>query len=344
VVALKAEKGEKMRFIPGAAKFAVAAASLAVLLLAAPAGAVVGGTSDTDNSYANVGVLQLNVDGEWSDFCSGTLVRPDVVLTAAHCTDFLVEEGSDGFGPDDLRISFDPQGDAPYYSVDHIVVHPDWFTAGPCFGNSKHACLAPPAEDIALVFLDETVDGVTPAPIAEEGYLDTLDLKSETFTVVGYGTDAFITGSAASPKAITVFDGVRSYRDVSSIAAQDAFPDRFLKITAGVVLRRFRRPTVRRRHHRCAQYVDIQLPLLRAKPGVSPRLGSRSGVSGHLSVRKDVPARADLDSARAGGSDRLRDDGAEDSWSGGGRMSLAGFSLVSRHGGLDRDASVDSPD
>src|SRR5215203_5572020 len=172
-----------------------AAATLAVLLLAAPAGAVIDGTSDTANTYANVGVLQLNVDGEWFDFCSGTLVRADVVLTAAHCTDFLVEEGSDGFGPDDLRISFDPEGDAPYYTVDYIVVHPDWFTAGPCFGNSKHACLAPPAEDIALVFLSESVDGVTPAPIAEEGYLDTLDLKSETFTVVGYGTDAFITAS-----------------------------------------------------------------------------------------------------------------------------------------------------
>jgi S1-C subfamily serine protease len=84
------------------------------------------------------------------------------------------------------------------------------------------------------VFLDEPVAGVTPAPIADEGYLDTLDLKSETFTVVGYGTDAFITGSAASPKAITVFDGIRSYRDVTAIPAQDAFPDRFLKITAGV--------------------------------------------------------------------------------------------------------------
>jgi Trypsin len=206
----------------------------AVLLLAAPAGAVIDGTSDTANKYANVGVLQLNVEGEWFDFCSGTLVRADVVLTAAHCTDFLVEEGSDGFGPDDLRISFDPEGDAPYYSVDHIVVHPDWFTAGPCFGNSKHACLAPPAEDIALVFLDESVAGVTPAPIAEKGYLDTLDLKKETFTVVGYGTDEFITGSAASPKAITVFDGIRSYRDVTAIVAKDAFPDRFLKITAGV--------------------------------------------------------------------------------------------------------------
>ena len=105
-------------------------------------------------------------------------------------------------------------------TVDHIVVNPDWFTAGPCIGNSKHRCLASPAEDIALVFLDAPVTGVTPAPIAEAGYLDRLNLKSETFTVVGYGTDAFITGSAASPKAITVFDGVRSYRDVTAIAAK----------------------------------------------------------------------------------------------------------------------------
>src|SRR5215218_10446099 len=223
-----------MRLIGSATTLAAAVAAAAMLLLAGPAGAVIGGTSDTSNQYANVGVLQLHVDGEWFDFCSGTLVRRDVVLTAAHCTDFLVEEGSDGFGPDDLRISFDPEGDAPYYTVDYIVVHPDWFIAGPCFGNSKHACLAPPAEDIALVFLDESVAGVTPAPIAEEGYLDTLDLKNETFTVVGYGTDEFVTGSGASPMAITVFDGIRSYRDVTAIVAQDAFPDRFLKITAGV--------------------------------------------------------------------------------------------------------------
>ena len=224
-----------MRLLHGCARLAAAATAMVVLLLAAPAGAVIEGTSDTSNQYANVGVLQLNLGtAGWFDFCSGTLVRADVVLTAAHCVDFLVEEGTDGFGPDDLRISFDPEGDAPYYTVDHIVVHEGWAEAPACIGNSKHRCLAPPAEDIALVFLDTSVAGVTPAPIADLGYLDELDLKSETFTVVGYGTDAFITGSAASPKAITIFDGVRSYREVTAIAGHDAFPDRFLKITAGV--------------------------------------------------------------------------------------------------------------
>jgi hypothetical protein len=46
--------------------------------------------------------------------------------------------------------------------------------------------------------------------------------------ILGRGSSFF------SAKAITVFDGIRSYRVVSAIAAQDAFPDRFLKITKGV--------------------------------------------------------------------------------------------------------------
>jgi S1-C subfamily serine protease len=94
--------------------------------------------------------------------------------------------------------------------------------------------LAPPAEDIALVFLDSTVAGVTPAPIAGPTYLAGLDLTKATFTAVGYGADGFVTGTVISNHPIVLDDGIRSYRDVTAITEHDAFPDRFLKITQSV--------------------------------------------------------------------------------------------------------------
>jgi len=228
-----------MRSYPGAKRVVVAGIVLLMSLgLVQPAAAILEGTDDTANQFESVGMLQLQVGtDQWAAFCSSTLVAPDVVLTAAHCTDFFTAPvGAPGLGADDLRVSFAvaPDESSTYYVADHIVVNPDWLTAGPCRGNSKHLCLASPHEDIALVFLQESVAGVTPSPIAGPGYLDALDVTSETFTVVGYGTDDFVTGSALSPKAITLFDGVRSFREVTAINTHDAFPDRFLKITAGV--------------------------------------------------------------------------------------------------------------
>lgn len=216
-----------------------AVAVLVCLVVPGSAGAVVDGTDDTANTFESVGALQLAFDGEWFDFCSGTLVAEDVVLTSAHCVDFFTAAvgDPDGLGVDDIRVTFDPTPDetSTYYSVESLAIHPDWLEREiPQPSNSKHEYLKPGNEDIALIFLTEDVVGVQPSPIADADYFDGVDLSSETFTVVGYGTDAYITGSVAAPNAIVDYDGDRSYRDVSLITEHDAFPDRFLKVTAGV--------------------------------------------------------------------------------------------------------------
>jgi V8-like Glu-specific endopeptidase len=216
---------------------AIVTAALAVCLalLATPAGAVIGGQEDTTNIYENVGLWQLEYQGEWFGFCSGTLVAENVVLTAAHCMDFFDVPG--GLSHEDLRITFDPTpgADSTYYYVERIVVHPDWFDRPQLMGNSKRLGLAPPAEDMALVWLTESpteVEGIQPAPIVGAGELDQLDLTSETFTVVGYGIQGFVTGSAMSRGPVVLDSGNRNYKAVSVINEHEAFADRFLKITA----------------------------------------------------------------------------------------------------------------
>lgn len=211
-----------------------------MLATTVPAAAVLDGTTDSEGRFDNVGVLQLRFDGQWSGFCSGVLVAPDLVLTAAHCTDFFTQVAGDPeqLGPDDWRVSFDaaPDEGSTYYYAARFEVHPDWLasTSGPARGNSKQSFLKEGQEDVALVHLAESVDGVVPAPVADTGYWDGLDPADETFTFVGYGIDGFVTGSAFSSRAIVVDDGARSYRDVSLVTTQDLFPDRFFKITASI--------------------------------------------------------------------------------------------------------------
>src|ERR671912_703495 len=67
-----------------------AAVLIASLLKPVPVGAITYGFVDTNNTYSNVGAFIVeSPSGEIFPICSGTLITPDVFLTASHCTQFF---------------------------------------------------------------------------------------------------------------------------------------------------------------------------------------------------------------------------------------------------------------
>ena len=163
--------------------------------LTAGVGAITYGTPD-GNAHPNVGLLIARIDGAYYALCSGTLVAPDVFLTAGHCTALIDEFEADTF------VTFTS---APPFSIASFLpgtphTHPD-------FGTSF-----PNTADIGVVVLDDPVLSITPARIPSAGYLDDLStrrgLNDVYFTHVGYGTQSI--------RPIFVSEIVR-YQGVSSL-------------------------------------------------------------------------------------------------------------------------------
>jgi len=138
------------------------------LLAAAPAAAQIVGGSETDGFEATVALLQDLGGGSANFFCSGTLIRPDVVLTAAHC--LIYEPDFVYFGPEPFG------GGGIYVDGAGFEIHPDW----------DGLVDGPPDSDIAVVFLDAPV--VFAAPVRER--IDDLSsLSSGSVLYVGFGTN-----------------------------------------------------------------------------------------------------------------------------------------------------------
>jgi V8-like Glu-specific endopeptidase len=144
----------------------LAAAAAATLVPAVPASAITDGKVD-GNRHPNVAGL-VNAtqysDGTWL-YCSGTLISPTVVLTAAHCDD-------DGAR---TRVTFDQA----YQAGD--TVYKGTFQSDPAYNQTQSD-----PHDIAVVVLDKAVSGITPAKLPKAGSLSGLS-GDQQFTSVGYG-------------------------------------------------------------------------------------------------------------------------------------------------------------
>ena len=142
------------------AVLALAALGAAALTLAGPASAITNGAPD-GSAHPYVGGLVADTaysDGTWI-YCSGTLISPTVFLTAAHC-----DEGGTGR----VRVTFSSayhDGDKTYSGS----FHADPAYPGPT--SNPH--------DAAVVVLDQTVTGITPALLPAAGSLSGVTRSEE---------------------------------------------------------------------------------------------------------------------------------------------------------------------
>jgi secreted trypsin-like serine protease len=175
-------------------------------VVALPAAAITWGDRDNDE-HPNVGMISRPDPynpGKQRPLCSGTLIDPQVFLTAGHCTDYLKTLIAAGqLEVSQVKVSFDPDNalEADLLSVAEIITHPD-YNWGPT--SNPH--------DVGVLILAEVVNDIDLAQLPEEGFLDDLRAAGALnqgktkgkFILVGYGTTL-----EWPPPNIVAIDGVR---------------------------------------------------------------------------------------------------------------------------------------
>jgi secreted trypsin-like serine protease len=162
-------------------KLLLVALCIASLLVFVPAAqAITFGQPDGDG-HPNVGAMLVEEpDGVKYFYCSGTLIAPDVFLTAAHCTQAAVAYGAD---PHDAYVTFDP------VLGDKAKLYRGTYYLNPHYGHDSHDL-----NDVAVIILDHPINSnrIEPASLPTAGLLSELEanqvLKDQQFITVGYGT------------------------------------------------------------------------------------------------------------------------------------------------------------
>jgi len=152
----------------------LAAAAAACLTLTGTAGAIIGGTPDAAHPYVG-----LEDNGVFA--CTGTLISPRVLVTAAHC--FSTSESAYGTAPDGaprVEVTFAQQGffdAAAVFHMGNYYFDPGFFTA------SGKGLPGFDTHDVAIIVLD------APVAMPQYGSLPALGQAARTARVdeVGYG-------------------------------------------------------------------------------------------------------------------------------------------------------------
>jgi len=186
--------------------------TVGILLLIPPrASAITYGFVDSNNTFSNTGAFIVkSPTGQIFPECSGTMITPNVFLTAGHCTQFftqdLAPQGFTAYVSLDASIPFGSltSNATELLAVANVVTNPNF--------NQRQS----DPGDIGVLILQSSVQGVTPASLPSCGLLDQLSahngLKDAIFTPVGYGVQNRVVGG-----------GVPFFQDVNPVPRMFAF-------------------------------------------------------------------------------------------------------------------------
>ncbi len=151
---------------------------------------IIGG--DPTEDFAAVGtIVALTAEGRiLADFCSGTLIDEDIVVTAAHCVEAFSDfehYGAQGFAFLIGTTLYEDDGIWDYGIIDGLAAHPDY----------DPQTLA---NDIAVLQLTEAITTTTPMPVQSA----TPSLNQQV-TYVGWGkTDEYDDYSTGVKQTVTI--------------------------------------------------------------------------------------------------------------------------------------------
>ncbi|MBQ9394312.1 MAG: trypsin-like serine protease [Proteobacteria bacterium] len=144
--------------------------------------AVINGHAASDSVYSAVVSLAIESGDMLYSYCSGVLIRKNIVLTAAHCL-----ENEDGFDFEHfyhagkIRVALGQHVvsklDTSSYGIDHFIAHPDFY-------RNHH--------DLALVFLDNDVPTTKAEPVdvySDNSRLRAFATNHQAVEFVGFGMD-----------------------------------------------------------------------------------------------------------------------------------------------------------
>ena len=174
--------------------------------------AITFGFVDANGAFPNAGafLVKSRATGQIFPICSGSLIAPDVFLTASHCTAFYEQSLADRFT---VHVSFD--GSIPFGELTSRrtkLVDVTQVVTNPAFNQAQSD-----SGDIAVLLVDpRQTRGITPATLPTAGLLDRL-VASGAFNGapvinVGYGLQNRVVGG-----------GVPFFQDLNPIPRMFSF-------------------------------------------------------------------------------------------------------------------------